>query len=896
MLNGFSGAPRRLRSFFLWALCAAAPLHAQSVTVSPTSLAFGNLALNATFAKSVTLTNNDSVSVSLTGVTFTNPAFTTVSGGSCGTVLVAGHSCTYKVAFTPTSLTPYSATLSINDSDSSSPQQVSLTGTGAYPATLTITNPSFGNQVVTTTSATKTATLANNQTVALNLITPSGTGGFAVVSGGTCGATLAARSYCTLLVQFTPEAVGALNGSVSVSDDAPNSPQTVSLTGTGTTTGISSITVTPGIPVLLEGNTQQFVATGNRTSGNLNLTNVVTWTSSNTNAATIAASGLASGVSPGTTTVKAVLTSALTSATLLTVTGPNAPCVGPCVLSYHNDNARDGVYSTETILNPSNVVKTKFGRVASITGLNGQIYAQPLFMSGLYNMSSRGNVLYVATEANYLYAFDADTYALLWGNSYMPLPSQPVASGVRLIETGASGDMQCTNITPNVGITSTPVIDPNTTFNPNPVIYFVTREADNVPPNNVPAPNYYQWLHAVDAVTGVEVYGGPVQITTPSGSPESFNPLMENQRAGLALTYDASGNPQIYISWASHCDRQPFRGWMMKYSVVSGTLSSAPTAYFVTSQGVGTEGGIWMSGGAPAIDNPVNGNLYVATSNGSYDGVSNWGESVVKLDSNLNVVDWYTPNNWPCLNEIPGNANCDDDRDLGSGGVVLFNVPNGVPEIVSAGKQGEIYALYQSNLGLWMPNPPDDDPATPNANYAEPDDCTTGPVGSGIAQCFPGMIAADQQGTGSFSTPVFWNNTLYTAGSDDALRAFPLNTNTPGTFNTTGSVGTAPTSFGYPGGSLAVSWDGANPTTAVLWALATSGSTNNPPSQDLLRAYTAVPNGSAVNLIYQGSVGPGAVRFAMPIVVNGKVFAAGQGFSGTGTEGQIYIYGLCPCQ
>jgi hypothetical protein len=292
----------------------------------------------------------------------------------------------------------------------------------------------------------------------------------------------------------------------------------------------------------------------------------------------------------------------------------------------------------------------------------------------------------------------------------------------------------------------------------------------------------------------------------------------------------------------------------------------------------------------------VNGNLYIATSNGSYDGVSNFGESVVKLDSNLNVLDWYTPNNWPCLNEIAGNPNCNDDRDLGSGGVVLFNVPNGVPEVVSAGKQGEIYAIYQSNMGMWITQPPRDDPATPNPDYAPPDDCTTGPVGSGIAQCFPGIVAIHQQGTGSFSTPAFWNNTLYTAGSTDALRAFPLSTTNVGTFNTTSAVGSTPTTFPYPGASLVVSWDGVNTSSGVLWALSTAGSGNVPPSQDLLRAYTAVPNGSSVNMIYQASVGPGAVRFAMPIVVNGRVFVAGQGFSGTGTEGQVYVYGLCPCQ
>jgi hypothetical protein len=874
-------APRCLLLFVLCTFCAAAALQAQ-VTVSPASLSYGNTALNQTLVKSVTLTNNESGTLTLTGATISGSSvFTVASGGSCGTSLGAGKACTYRVAFTPTALTPYTATLNISDSDSSSPQQVSLTGIGANPATLTITNPNFGNVVVTTTSATKTATLANNQTVALNSVTPSTTGDFAIATGGTCGSTLAARSSCTLFVQFTPSAVGARNGSLSVSDDASNSPQSLALTGTGTTNGISSITITPTAPVIAHGTTQQFTATGIRSLGNLNLTNVVTWSSSNTASATISAGGLATGVAAGSSTIKATLNS-LNNATVLTVTGPNNPCVGPCVLSYHNDLSRDGVFSGETILNPTNVVKTKFGRVASITGLNGQIYAQPLFMSGLYSMSSRGNVLYVATEANAIYAFDGDTYAPLWQNVYMP-------AGERMLNTGPGGDMPCQNITPNVGITSTPVIDASPNSNPNPVMYFVTRSADSTP-------TYHQRLHAVDAVTGVELFGGPVDITTPSGAAEPFDTLRENQRSGLTLTYDASGNPQIYISWASHCDTPGFRGWLMKYSVSSGALSPTSTAYFLSSQGVGIESGIWMAGSAPAADNMVNGNIFVATSNGSFDGVTNWGESVLKFDSNLNLLDYYTPNNWPCLNEIPGNPNCNDDRDLGSGGVVLFNVPNGVPEIMSAGKQGEIYSLYQQNLGLWNNNPAKDDPAPVNPDYAPPDDCTVGPVGSGIAQCFNGILAAHQQGTGSFSTPAFWNNTLYTAGSNDALRAFTLSTTSIGTFNTTPAVGTVPAAFPYPGASVAVSWDGVNASSGVVWALSTAGSFNNPPTADLLRAYAAVPSGSSVNMIYQGNVGPGAVRFVMPIIVNGKVIVAGQGFSGTGTEGQVYIYGLCPCQ
>ena len=167
----------------------------------------------------------------------------------------------------------------------------------------------------------------------------------------------------------------------------------------------------------------------------------------------------------------------------------------------------------------------------------------------------------------------------------------------------------------------------------------------------------------------------------PAGSPAGFDPLLENQRVGLVLTYDANMNPQVYIAWGSHCDAGAYHGWVMKYTVASGVLSSTPSAYFLSTQGSAKAGGIWMSGSAPAADNSINGNLYMSIGNGTYDGSVNFSDSIVKLDANLALSDWYTPNNWSCLEGIAGNSNCPADRDLGSGGVVLFNVPGGIPEI-----------------------------------------------------------------------------------------------------------------------------------------------------------------------------------------------------------------------
>jgi hypothetical protein len=548
-------------------------------------------------------------------------------------------------------------------------------------------------------------------------------------------------------------------------------------------------------------------------------------------------------------------------------------------LTYHYDLARDGVQANETLLTPGNIkVAGAFGPVGTITGLQGQIYTQPLYVSGLYSVSSKGNVVLVATQQDYVYAFDADSYKMIWGGAYVPPGENPLT-------TGPGGNIACADISPNQGITSTPVIDPHTTFNANPTMYFTTSSIDS-------SNNFHQRLHAVDVTTGAELFGGPVQITTPAGSSVAFSAAVQLQRSSLALTYDSSNNPQIYMSWGSNCDQGAYHGWVMKYSVTQGQLSTIPAAYFVTTP-TGIEGGVWGSGAALAADNSVNGNLYIASGNGTFDGSANFGESVLKFSNDLSLVDWYTPNNAKCLNGIKADSsNCPGNEDLGSGGTVLFNVPGGVPELATVGKEGEVYVNYQANLGHL-------DPAAPNPNYAPPATCTSGPVGgSNIAQCFQGLVPFKGAGTGpaisgGYGTPAFWNNTIYTVGAGDTLRAYQLTSTNLGTFNTTGAAATTPTKFPWPGASPAISWNGSQTSTGIVWVLQTAGyQTGNPA---VLQAYAAVPNSSSVlpYLYSSGTTGPVAVKFVVPTVANGKVFIAGQG--STGTEGRLYVYGLCPC-
>jgi hypothetical protein len=553
----------------------------------------------------------------------------------------------------------------------------------------------------------------------------------------------------------------------------------------------------------------------------------------------------------------------------------NNPCVGPCVLTYHYDLARDGVQGDETVLTPANIKAAgAFGKVGFINGLQGQIYGQPLYISGLNSVSSKGNVVLVATQLDYVYAFDADTLKTIWGGLYLP-------AGENAATTGPSGNISCADITPNQGITSTPVIDPHTTYNANPTIYFTTESADS-------SGNLHQRLHAVDVTTGAELYGGPVQITTPTGSTVPFVPALELQRSSLALTYDSSNNPQIYMGWGSNCDQGAYHGWVMKYTVTQGQLSTTPAAYFLTTP-TGIEGGVWGAGAALAADNSVNGNLYIASGNGTADDSANFGESVLKLSSSLSLLDWYTPNNAKCLNGITKDApNCPGNEDLGSGGTVLFNVTGGVPEMATVGKEGEIYVNYQASLGH-------SDPAAPNTNYAPPATCTTGPLGGGpnnIAQCFPGIITDGPDTGGGYGTFAFWNNSIYTVGAFDTLRAYSLSSTNVGTFNTTGAAATSPKNFPWPGASPVISWNGTNTSTGIVWVNQTAGYLLGNPA--VLNAYTAVPASGALTYLWgSSSTGPVAVKYVIPTVANGKVFLAGQGF--TGTEGRLYVYGLCPC-
>src|SRR6266481_2940766 len=355
------------------------------------------------------------------------------------------------------------------------------------------------------------------------------------------------------------------------------------------------------------------------------------------------------------------------------------------VFTYHNNLSRDGSNPKEYALTPSNVSSATFGKLFSCT-VDGAIYAQPLWAANLTINGVQRNVVFVATQHESLYAFDADVNTSpctpLWqvslidnahggSNLETSVPSGPAGHLVG----GGYGD-----ITPEVGVTGTPVIDPSSN-----TLYVVSK---SVIPSG---PTFYQRLHAVDLTTGNEKSGGPVTIagtypgTGDGGTTVTFNPRQQNQRPGLVLV-----NGIVYIAWASHEDAPPYYGWVMGYNASTLTQASVlnvtPNVHY---------GGIWMGGGAPAADS--SNNLYLITGNGIFDltnttGPTNdYGDSFLKLTSSLSVSQYFTPSD-----QANDNAN---DADFGSGGAaILVDQPSGPVQhlVIGGGKDGYLYLLNRA--------------------------------------------------------------------------------------------------------------------------------------------------------------------------------------------------------
>jgi hypothetical protein len=499
------------------------------------------------------------------------------------------------------------------------------------------------------------------------------------------------------------------------------------------------------------------------------------------------------------------------------------------VLTYHNDNARTGQNTNETVLTPANVSATTFGKLFNYS-VDGYIYAQPLVVTNVA-IAGKGNhdVVFIATEHDSVYAFDANNGS---GTNANPLWKVSFINPAAGITTASSGDVSCTDLVPEVGITSTPVIDPASQ-----TIYVEAKTREVTTNGTV----YYHRLHALDLGSGAEKFGGPKIVNpTVAGTGDGndgaghvpFNALRQLNRSALLLN-----NGIVYIGSASHCDNGPYHGWLIGYGAQTLGLSNV---FNVTANG--GLGGIWQAGCGPATD--AAGNLYCITGNGTLDtnlAIWSFGNSFLRMSitNGLQVADYFTPYNQAALNS--------SDLDLGSGGpLILPDEVGGTTTnqhlLVGAGKEGKLYLLNRDSMGHY---------SSVNDNL--------------IVQSFPSAMGA------CFDTPAYFNKQIYCLGWGDNLKVFTV---TNAHINTTPSSRSTGT-FGFPGATVSISANGLN--NGIAWALQTDAYTSGGPA--ILHAYNAT--NVAVELYNSSASGTrdqlgGAVKFAVPTVANGKVYVGSQ--------------------
>lgn len=495
------------------------------------------------------------------------------------------------------------------------------------------------------------------------------------------------------------------------------------------------------------------------------------------------------------------------------------------VLTYHNDNARTGQNTNETILTVANVNAVTFGKLFCYP-VDGYVYAQPLVVTNV-TIPSAGvyNVVYVATEHDSVYAFDADN---IGGTNSAPLWQASFIDPSAGVTTVYSSDANCTDLVPEIGITSTPVIDPASGT------LYVAAKTEEIVDTEM---TFVYRLHALDITTGAEKFGGPVVIQ-PSvagwgdgndgqGQVPFFSRYQMN-RPGLLLV-----NGVVYVAFASHCDNSPFHGWLLGYDAQTlepaGVFNSTPN---------GGLGGIWQAGGGPASD--ADGNIFLITGNGTFDPInSNYGDSFLKLcvTNGLSLVDYFSPYDQQAL--------ADNDEDLGSGGVVLLPDLTGNAAahlLAGAGKEGTIYLIDRDNMG----------------HFNEGADTQ-------IIQSLPGIIGS------CFCTPAYFNNMLYYVGEGDPIEAFEISDGF--LFATAAAQGA--TAFGFPGATPSISANGTND--AIVWAIQSDAYESGGPA--VLHAYDANDVGQELYNSSQAGAwdkAGGAVKFSVPTVANGKVYVGGQ--------------------
>lgn len=497
------------------------------------------------------------------------------------------------------------------------------------------------------------------------------------------------------------------------------------------------------------------------------------------------------------------------------------------VLTYHNNNGRTGLNSAETTLTLNNVNSGMFGRLFTLS-VDGLVDAEPLYLSAVTVQGGTHNVLIVVTEHDSVYAFDADSGTQLWKISTLK-------SGER-----TSDDRGCSQVEPEIGITSTPAI--SRPAGSNGVIYVVAMSKDS-------SGNYHQRLHALDATTGNELDGGPVDIAAKypgtgdnsSGGFVIFDPAQYKERSGLLLV----GN-ELYLTWASHCDIRPYTGWIMGYNA---TTLAQKSVINVTPNG--NEGAIWGSGAGLTADG--SGNIFFLDANGIFDTSLNsngfpssgdYGNAFIRLTtkSGLAVADYFEMDNGPQESE--------GDVDLGSGGAILLPAMKDSSGTTwqlaaGAGKDNNLYVVSRTSMGKFNANS--------NNNY----------------QTLSGVLPG-----GIWSMPAFFHGRLYYGPVGEPILAFAFQNAkllaTP--------VAQTTNAFGYPGATPSISANGS--ANGIVWA-----SENTSPA--VLHAYNAQ---TLVELYNSNQASGGRDHFGVgnkyitPMIVNGKVYV--------GTTNGVGVFGL----
>ena len=761
----------------------------------------------------------------------TTPYNWTLTSGTLPTGLSL-NAPTGTITGTPT-VAISSSPLTFKATDSSNPaltQSANLTLT-VSPAALVITSTSLPNGQIGTAYSTTLAVTGGTTPYSWTL------------TSGTLPTGLSLNAPTGTITGTPTVAISSSPLTFKVTDSSnPALTQSANLTLTIASSSKITVSVSPKRAGLTLRQTLSITATTNDSAG-------VTWSATGGSfSSTTSLTG-----APVTYTAPSSASSYIITATSLTDGTQSASfTVGVTdlagVATYHNNLSRDGTNSHEYALTTSNVISSSFAKLFSCP-IDSPAYAQPLWVANLNIGGGTHNVVFVASTRDTVYAFDADKVPCVtyWSVSLL-------GSGETYVSDTnvGSGD-----IDPDIGIIGTPVIDLSSQ-----TLYVLSRSKDNGT-SCTPSSSCHQRLHALNLADHAEKFGAPYSLTssiTVAGNGDGssnglvpFDPLRENQRPGLALV-----NSVVYIAWASHGDNGPYHGWIIGFA--AGNIGAGPSAVWNSTPNAvdgyaDSDGGIWMSGGAPAADS--SNNLYFLTGNGSFDadsGGSNYGDSTIKLSTSggLHVTDYFAPENQALL--------ASHDVDHGAGGAaILVDQPSGpVPHLlIGGGKSGTLFLLNRDNMGHY-------------------------------SSASNNVVQSLNLGKGIFATGAFWNNFFYIAGANGYLGQYSFNTGT-GQF-TSSAAHSSPGTFGFPGSTPSISSLGPS-TNGIVWALDNSQYCTGEASAcgpAVLHAYDA--NNVSTELWNSASSGTdsagNAVKFTVPTVANGKVYVP--------TRSELTVYGLSP--